>query len=119
MALDPPRLPSRVADAVEDTANSLWLSPLSIWEVVQLTGKGRLVLDAPLIEWTRRLVGGRNMSEAALTIQVALEASRFTLPHRDPIDRLLVATARAYELTFVTADRNLIAAGAVETLPNL
>ncbi len=43
----------------------------------------------------------------------------FALPHSDPIDTILVATAKAYGLTLVTSDRNLIAAKACPMLSNL
>jgi PIN domain nuclease of toxin-antitoxin system len=40
------------------------------------------------------------------------------LPHRDPADRLLVATARVFDLTLVTADQQLIRARQVSVLSN-
>lgn len=56
--------------------------------------------------------------EAPFTTEVALEAASFGLPHRDPSDRLLVATARWYGLTLVTADAMLLSANACALLPN-
>jgi PIN domain nuclease of toxin-antitoxin system len=38
------------------------------------------------------------------------------LPHEDPADRFLVATALVYELTLVTADERLISSGACEVM---
>ena len=40
------------------------------------------------------------------------------LPHQDPADRFLVATALTYELTLVTADESIIDAKACLVLPN-
>jgi len=45
--------------------------------------------------------------EAPLTHEIALATRSVGLPHRDPADRLLVATALIHGLTLVTADRNL------------
>ena len=39
------------------------------------------------------------MREAQVTYQVAQETARVQLPHRDPADRFLVATARVFGLT--------------------
>lgn len=83
-----------------------------------MVAKGRATIEEEFCEWVSESIRLGGFREAVLTNAVALEASRFTLPHKDPIDRLLVATARAYELTLVTADRSIIAAGAVEILAN-
>jgi PIN domain nuclease of toxin-antitoxin system len=50
--------------------------------------------------------------EAPLTHEVAMETRRISLPHRDPADRFLVATANVFGLTLVTADEVLIKAKA-------
>jgi PIN domain nuclease of toxin-antitoxin system len=56
--------------------------------------------------------------EAPLTTEVALETRRIQLPHDDPADKFLVATARVFQLTLVTADTRLLASKAVPVLPN-
>jgi PIN domain nuclease of toxin-antitoxin system len=104
------RLSSRVVRALGQRRNEVWLSPLSIWETVLLAEKGRLTLDRRLDEWIGDALGRYLVHEATLNHQVARSASEVTLPHRDPVDRLLVATARVYELTLVTADERLIRA---------
>jgi PIN domain nuclease of toxin-antitoxin system len=40
------------------------------------------------------------------------------LPHRDPVDRFLAATARTYGLTLVTADENLLSGSGYPVLGN-
>ena len=42
----------------------------------------------------------------------------FALPHRDPMDALLVASAKVYGLTLVTADTKLLASKACAVLAN-
>ena len=58
------------------------------------------------------------MREAALTYTIAAESERLILPHRDPADRFIAASARVYGLTLVTADQRLLAAPALSTLSN-
>jgi PIN domain nuclease of toxin-antitoxin system len=53
-----------------------------------------------------------------LTHAIARESGRVVLPHRDPADRLLVATARVLDLTLVTADERLFEAKSCRMLPN-
>jgi PIN domain nuclease of toxin-antitoxin system len=45
MVLDPARLSRRVARALDDPENRLWLSPISVWELLMLTQKGRVELN--------------------------------------------------------------------------
>ena len=51
-----------------------------------------------------------------LSSYVAIESRRITLPHQDPADRFLTATAAIYDLTLVTADARIIAAECVPIL---
>jgi len=53
-----------------------------------------------------------------MTHEVVFQAQRLQLPHRDPADRLLVATALAYGLTLVTADERLLACPKLPLFPN-
>lgn len=58
------------------------------------------------------------LHEAALVHEVALRSREVALPHDDPADRFLVATALVYELTFVTADEQILDAKPCALLPN-
>jgi PIN domain nuclease of toxin-antitoxin system len=105
--LEPGRLSRKVARELENPANELWLSPVSAWEVLVLSEKGRIELDGGAETWIEKAISAAPLREAPLTHDVALATSRIRLPHRDPADRFLAATAKVYGLTLVTADRNL------------
>jgi len=51
--------------------------------------------------------------EAALNHEVAMRSRKISLPHQDPADRFIAASAIVYGLTLITADNNLIE-GAVD-----
>jgi PIN domain nuclease of toxin-antitoxin system len=106
--MEPERLTTRAAAALESEENELWLSPVSVWELLLLFEKGRL--DSPLdpVSWIRDKLELAPMREASLNHEVALQTLSVRIPHRDLADRLLAATARVYELTLVTADERLI-----------
>jgi len=112
----PGKLSRRVRRALEDEANEVWLSPVSIWELVLLVEKRRMALDGDVVEWATKAAAP--LKEAPLTAEIVLETTRFSLPHPDPADRFLVATARYLGLTLVTSDARLLALKAVSTLPN-
>lgn len=104
---DPARLTRRVARALESTSSELWLSPLSIWELMMLGEKGRIPLSSPAEEWAAGALEKVPLKEAPLTFQVALATRHVHLPHHDPVDLFLAATARVFDLTLVTADQHL------------
>jgi PIN domain nuclease of toxin-antitoxin system len=112
------RLSPLVLQSLANQENELWLSPLSIFELILAHSKGRLVLKQPLAEWLSGLLETAPVVEAPVTNAVARETHAFTLSHGDPIDKLLVATARVFELTLVTADRSIIRSQAVPVLSN-
>ena len=105
--LEPERLSRRVAKALEDSRNELWLSPVSVWEVLVLSEKGRIDLRENVESWVAKAMAVAPLREAPFTHDVALATQTIRLPHRDPADRFLAATAKVYDLTLVTADENL------------
>lgn len=116
--LEPSRLGRKTRKVLEDPKNEFWLSPVSTWELTMLVEKGRIKLDRNVGKWVVQALEEAPFLEAPLTHEVALETTRFELPHRDPADRFLVATARLLNLTLVTADRSLIDSKAVAILGN-
>ena len=114
--LQPKRLNRRVARILEDRRTERWLSPVSVWEVISGVRGGKIRLRMDPLDWIKAILEKGLLREAALSYEVALEAGRFELPHRDPFDRLIVATARARSLTLVTSDANIIASGTVPVL---
>lgn len=116
--LDRARLSRRVIAELQNPTNELWLSPISLWEVLTLCQKGRLSLQPNPSHWIANILGAVPMREAQITYQVAQETGRVQLPHRDAADRFLVATARVFDLTLVTADEHLLKAKQVAFLAN-
>jgi PIN domain nuclease of toxin-antitoxin system len=101
---------------MEGVSTELWLSPLSVWELLMLCRKGRLAVQGDPHEWLVQAMAVAGIKDAGLTFEIAQETDRFRLPHKDPIDRFLVATARVLEMTLITADRKLIDAKKCEIL---
>lgn len=58
------------------------------------------------------------MKEAPLTNDVILALPSIRLPHRDPADAFLAATAKVFGLTLVTADARLFALKEIPILAN-
>ncbi len=56
------------------------------------------------------------MREAAFNFEVAKTVETLTLPHSDPADHFIAATALVYDLTLVTVDEALVEAPWLPTL---
>jgi PIN domain nuclease of toxin-antitoxin system len=116
--LEPEHLSRRVTKEIQDASNELWLSPISIWELIVLWQKRRLVPHEDIEAWVPEALRSLPLQEAPVTYEVARETGRLRLAHRDPADRFLLATARVFELTLVTADAHLLKVRNVSLLPN-
>ncbi len=116
--IDPSQLSKRVADELENPSNELWLSPISTWEILLLTKKGRIVLDADPATWLPDVFERIPFKEAMMNHEIAIQSRILNLPHQDPADRFLAATSIVYGLTLVTADKRLMTSTHFSVLPN-
>lgn len=85
------------------------ISPATLFEIVALHTAGRLRLSRPPEQWIRESLELPGVRLATLTAAVAVDAGyvpRTSLA--DPLDRLLVATARQLDVTFLTSDANIL-----------
>ncbi|HEX9760246.1 MAG TPA: PIN domain-containing protein, partial [Candidatus Acidoferrales bacterium] len=81
-----------------------------------LVEKRRLGLNMETDEWIAQAARTAPTKEAPLTAEVALATRQFRLPHRDPADMFLAATAKVFDLTLVTADAHLLATKGISFL---
>jgi PIN domain nuclease of toxin-antitoxin system len=116
--LEPERLRPPVAAALESPESELWLSPISVWETLVLAAKGRLDLEPDPVDWVARALEAVPLRDAPLNREVAVLSRAVDLPHEDPADRFLVATAQVYGLRLVTGDDRLRRLKTIEVLPN-
>jgi PIN domain nuclease of toxin-antitoxin system len=112
----PSRLNPRVRAELRNLANELWLSPISTWEALLLNARGRIRLPVNLEEWLAQATAP--LREAPFTHEIVLAAQQQPLPHRDPADRFLAATAQVMDLTLVTSDELLLGLGTIRTMKN-
>ena len=116
---DPSRLSAAQRDVVAsaDTESPLLVSDISLWEVATLYSLGRIRLATPLREWLDKAVAPPLVRRHGISPAVAAEVA--ALPdsfHRDPADRILVATARILGATLLTQDRRIVDSDLADTL---
>lgn len=95
---------------------ALFVSDASVWEVSMAAARGRLPLSLPADVWLTRAEEARGLRFVPLDRPVLRLAPRLGVPaapgvtvmHKDPFDRLLVATAQLHALPLVTRDARII-----------
>lgn len=108
------RLPTGLRNLLDTPQQVSWLSPISVWEVGMLATRGRIRLHAELRQWVVQARQQFALQDAPLNLEVALTSREITLPHRDPANHFIAATAIVYDLTLLTVDQHLTQA---ERLP--
>lgn len=110
-----PRLPSGLRRLLDGEAERCRLSPVSIWELGKLVERGRVEIQGDYRSWVAAARQAFPLREAAMNGEVALTSLELDLPHPDPADRFLAATALVFELTLLTVDRRLTQANWLAT----
>jgi PIN domain nuclease of toxin-antitoxin system len=106
-----PDLSTAARNAIERAAaaGALRIAAISLWEIALLAARGRIVLGKSVGLWLDEALADPGPAIDPLSPRVAVEA--WSLPeafHRDPADRLIVATARVVNATLMTRDRRIL-----------
>ena len=104
---DSKELSECASDIIENDDAQKYVSIASLWEFSVKYSMGKLTFDGGLTHlWD--MLSQNNFIVLPIT-QPQLEALISELPfhHRDPFDRLIIATAKAEELTILTVDENI------------
>jgi PIN domain nuclease of toxin-antitoxin system len=117
---DPDRIPAparRRVNAAVKAGERLSVSCISVWEIAMLVERGRLQLTMPVDAWLRAVDALPFLSFVPVDNGIALRSVQLPqFPHRDPADRIIVATALGQGATLVTADRRLHAYSPLTTV---
>jgi PIN domain nuclease of toxin-antitoxin system len=102
----------RMIDACWRDGGSILISAVTAWEIAQLVDTGRIALDRPVEAWLARFIDRPGVDAVPLNPFAAACAYRLHhLEHRDPGDRLLIATAIALACPLVTYDTRIVRFG--------
>ncbi len=90
---------------------------MTCWEVALLASQKRITLGLETGEWLRRALTRPSVQLLPLSPEIAVLAHSFgDSLHRDPVDRILVATALHHRLAIVTRDEQIHAYEGVQSL---
>lgn len=90
--------------------NAVFVSVISVWELAMLEHSGYVEFDGGVQDWTDQALAKPGLSLLPLSPEIAVASVRLPPPmHKDPADRILVASALVENLTFVTSDKAILA----------
>ena len=98
----PARLSAASRQALEDTSNEVFVSPISAFEIANKYRLGKLDEARSLAQAFALNVFGRGFREMPLTAAHGQLGGNLMSAHRDPFDRLLIAQAKIEELVLVS-----------------
>ncbi len=96
------------AIAVEHRGGTILVSSITAWEIAQLVNCGRLDLATDIAAWLALVEAIPTVEFVPVDNEIGVKSVE--LPgvfHKDPADRIIVATARKYALPIVTADEKI------------
>ena len=100
-------LSANARGVLADPTVALHVSAISAWEIAIKSRKGKLALPSAPEAWWQTFLNSFGVNEVAVTGSIAMGAVAEELPHGDPADRIVVATARSLGAKLLTADKIL------------
>lgn len=101
----------------EASPGDVFVSAISVAELACLQERGKISLKQHWRRWWTTLLTRTGWTCLPITAEIMAEAYSLPPPiHRDPADRILIATARQERLTLVTTDRKILGYSHVPTV---
>ncbi len=97
------RFPSAWHNDIE-LADQVGVSPISCYEIVLAEERGRLELPCAAEDWFRDALESMDIVLLPLNAAVACRAVELSPVHKDPFDRLIIATALVYDGRLASVD---------------
>lgn len=108
---------ARAAIDAELTNGVIAISSISAWEIAMLMQSGRLYLSMSVDDWLAEIKKIESVQFIPVDDDIGIKS--VTLPaefHKDPADRIIIATARKFNVPLITADAKILAYHHVKTI---
>ncbi|MCF6301205.1 MAG: type II toxin-antitoxin system VapC family toxin [Proteobacteria bacterium] len=112
-------LSKTAAKTIKDAlvSSEIIISSITIWEISMLIEKDRISLSMDIESWTKEVEAIQGVRFMSVDNEIGIKSTK--LPgkfHKDPADRIIVATARKLAVPLVTIDEKIIAYPHVQTI---
>ncbi len=95
-------------DQIRDPQNDVYLSAVSLWEIVVKYQLGKLPLPASPDIYIPKQRERHQINSLVLSEACVIQLGKLPPLHRDPFDRMLICQALEHDFTLVTMDRALL-----------
>ena len=85
-------------------ASALHYSSISAWEIARLQREGKIVIPSTPDGFLSDLVDQYCLSAIPPTDDIMIRAAQLPMHHRDPVDRIIIATSLVHDLVIITGD---------------
>ena len=92
-------------ETIEET-ETVFVSPVSLWEISNKYRQGKLKLALPPREWFARVCEKYRLTTLPVSNETMFLAGELEEHHRDPADRMIIAAAKLANVAVITADHN-------------
>lgn len=106
---------SRVAKMRIEESEIVYVSPVSLWEISNKYRLGKIELPQAPRVWLKNVCSRHRLTTLPLTNEIMISAGELPEHHKDPADRMIIASALAEGISVVTGDRKFSLYG-VETI---
>jgi PIN domain nuclease of toxin-antitoxin system len=97
-------LSEKAKKAIAHAPGGLFVSGISGFEIGVKAARGAITLPLPAEAWVEKALELHGIIEIPVTCTLGVQAAMLPPIHRDPCDRIIVATALVYGLTVLTKD---------------
>lgn len=104
LASTPAELPGYVRRVIADNAGNLFISAITAFEIGIKHQRGALRLPLAPADWIAQVLDNHNVQSIAVDWQVAERSTALPLLHKDPADRIIIATSLATGAPIITPD---------------
>lgn len=105
LATDRNQLPSRLVELISDESAGLFISAITAAEVGLLFRAGKINTYGACNDFLFKNLKWFGIHEIPVDAQIAFSSTQLPPIHRDPFDRIIVATAQKHDMTILTKDR--------------
>ncbi len=89
--------------------NAMLISSISLWEIAMLASKNRINIFRPINDFLKHIIQSEGIEVIEISPDIASESVMLQNFHKDPCDRIIVATSRVTSSTLITRDKEIIA----------
>ena len=104
MVADPKKLSEKAARLIKENQDRLCVSAISAFEIAIKHKKKKLQLPTDPWPWFEQAAAFYHLKEIPISARIAALAPAVNVPHADPCDRIIIASAMSHELNIVSPD---------------